>query len=62
MKTYTYSVVWHDAGMIVKRSDGAWLPFSFKAGLKRRLDQAQVAAMGASVVQYPGAIYKRFAK
>jgi hypothetical protein len=61
-KQVTYDVVWHDSGMIVKRSDGAWLPFTFARGLARRLDRAEVQALGAEVAKLPGAVYKRFSK
>lgn len=62
MTKFTYRVAWHDSGFIVFRSDGARLPFAFSAGLERRLDNAEVNAIGKDLTKIKGALWKKFYK
>lgn len=48
---YSYTVVWHDAGCIIKRSDGKWLH------LTMRYSQAEVDGMTeAQMRKLPGQV------
>ena len=56
MKKYTYTVVWHDAGCLVKRSDGMRLP------MRVRRTAEECNRIGAGLAKLPDAIFKRFAR